>query len=167
LNIKELVFEIKTTLNNWHNQNKTYWDNQDFDSDNLSSVIEKLAYHNYCGWHLHEVYFENVRNNIHDGHMTTNHNVYRNQTMEMIDAFYTTDQNADAKYHSEGFGSIIDRIVNDYIKYLHCVEYSDVKAEGLLNQVEILTDIAADLEEEVLSGTKQILVWKKFKVQYE
>jgi hypothetical protein len=99
--------------------------------------------------------------------MTTNHNVYRNQTMEMIDAFYTTDQNADAKYHSEGFGSIIDRIVNDYIKYLHCVEYSDVNAEGLLNQVEILTDIAADLEEEVLSGTKQILVWKKFKVQYE
>ena len=167
MNIKELIFEIKITLDNWHNQNKTYWDNRDFDPKSLSIVIEKLAYHNYCGWHLHEVYFENVKNNIHDGYMTTNHNIHRNQTMEMIDAFYTSNQNTNAKFHSESFGSIIDRIINDYIKYLHCLENQDERSESLKQQVEILIKVADELQEEVLLGQKQIIVWKRFKVQYE
>lgn len=167
MNIKELVFEIKITLDNWHNQNKTYWDNHDFDPKSLSSVIEKLAYHNYCGWHLHELYFENLKRNIVDGSQITQHNRYRNQCMEVVDSFFCENQNTEAKYHSEGFGSIIDRIINDYIKYLHCLEIQDERSESLKKQVETLIEVADELQEEVLLGQKQIIIWKRFKVQYE
>ena len=167
MKISELVSNVLDKISLWNNRDLKFWENHSYDCTDINSVVENLAYRNYCGWHLHELYFENIKKNIVDGSQITQHNIFRNECMEIIDAFYTSEQNTNAKYHSEGFGSIIDRIINDYIKYLHCLEYNDTKAEDLLKQVEILTSIADDLEEEVVSGTKQILVWKKFKVQYE
>ena len=87
--------------------------------------------------------------------------------MEVVDSFFSENQNIEAKYHSEGFGNIIDRIINDYIKYLHCLEIQDERSESLKQQVEILIQVADELQEEVLLGQKQVIIWKRFKVQYE
>ncbi len=167
MEIKEIIKEIFIVLDKWHDLDYKIWDDYYEDNNDILYVVQKLAYHNYCGWHLHELYFENIKKNIIDGSVITDHNKKRNTCMESIDNYFTKNQNTEAKFHSEGFGSIVDRIVNDYIKYLHCLEYNDQRSEKLLYQVQLLTKIANELFDEVKNGTKQIIVWEKFKVQYE
>ncbi len=167
MKISELIANVIIKLKYWDSLDLKFWDNHPLDYNDINSVIENLAYRNYCGWHLHELYFENLKRNIVDGSQITQHNRYRNQCIEIVDSFFCENQNTEAKYHSEGFGNIIDRIINDYIKYLHCLEFQDERSESLIKQVEILTQVADELQEEVLLGQKQIIIWKRFKVQYE
>ena len=167
MKISSLIANVLNTLKKWHTLDLKFWDNHHYDCTDINNVIENLAYRNYCGWHLHELYFENLKRDIVDGSQITQHNLFRNQCMEVVDSFFSENQNTEAKYHSEGFGNIIDRIINDYIKYLHCLEIQDERSESLKQQVEILIQVADELQEEVLLGQKQVIVWKRFKVQYE
>lgn len=161
----DTVFEI---LKSWHGQNLTIFDlEEDDNNDDLSLILKKLAHCNYLGWHYCEIYFENLRNKNFNGLLITETNKSRNVQMEKIDEFFEHLQSDQGEYHTESFGSITDRLINDYIKYLHCVEYDDDRSKGLFEQINLLIEVSSKLLDDVLQGKKKLLVWKKFKVKYE
>lgn len=165
---RKYIDDVFDLLSKWHNNKLTIFDfEENIEENSLLHTIAKLAYYDYLGWHYCEVYFENLRNKNFNGLLITESNKSRNLCMEQIDEYFHAIENSDGDFHSESFGSIMDRILNDYIKYLHCLEYEDNRAVDLKDQIDLLIDISINLLEDVKNGKKKLLVWKKFKVKYE
>jgi|APGre2960657404_1045060.scaffolds.fasta_scaffold01442_2 hypothetical protein len=163
--IKELILNIKKTIDDWHSNNlKNFEIEKNFDENNPSCLIKKLAYHNYCGWHLIEEYQNSNKNTIqfvYDGGLI--HNKDRNNCMEMIDEFFYKLQKNEGNFNSEGFGSIFDRLINDYIKYLHLKQSNDIRSDSFYEQINFLETALEQLYKEVLVGSRKITIFKKFK----
>ena len=60
MKISELIANVIIKLKYWDSLDLKFWDNHPLDYNDINSVIENLAYRNYCGWHLHELYFEEI-----------------------------------------------------------------------------------------------------------
>jgi len=166
MQIQEIIQEIKTTIDSWHSENLKWFEYDTIldTKDDIVNVIKKLAFHDYCGWHFIEGYQDTNKNNIqfvYDGGLE--HNKYRNACMEKIDEFFYSLQKNSGSYNSEGFGSIFDRIINDYIKYIHLKESNDPRAEDFYKQIEFLENALNQLYSEIITGTRRITIFRKFK----
>ena len=164
--INELILNVKKTIDDWHSNNlKSIEIEKNFDVNNLSCLIKKLAYHNYCGWHLIEEYQNSNKKTIqfvYDGGL--GHNKDRNNCMEMIDEVFYKLQKNEGNFNSEGFGSIFDRFINDYIKYIHLKESNDIRSDYFYKQINFLEISLEQLYKEVLDGSRKITIFKKFKL---
>lgn len=163
--IKELISNIKKTIDDWHSDDLKNFDlKSDFDTSDLFLLIKKLAYHNYCGWHLIEEYQSSNKKTVqfvYDGGLK--HNKDRNSCMEMIDEIFYKLQKNEGSFNSEGFGSIFDRLINDYIKYLHLKESNDLRSVDFYKQIIFIEIALEQLYKEVLDGSRKITIFKKFK----
>jgi hypothetical protein len=165
IKIQEIVQEIKITIDLWHSKNLKWFEYDTIlDTTDITNIIKKLAFHNYCGWHFIEGYQDTNKNNIqfvYDGGLE--HNKYRNACMEIIDEFFYLIQKNSGIYNSEGFGSIFDRLINDYIKYVHLKETNDSRADDFYKQIVFLENALEQLYNEIIIGTRRITIFKKFK----
>ena len=84
--------------------------------------------------------------------------------MEMIDEVFYKLQKNEGNFNSEGFGSIFDRFINDYIKYLHLKESNDIRSDYFYKQINFLEISLEQLYKEVLDGSRKITIFKKFKL---
>lgn len=163
--INELILNVRKTIDDWHSNNlKNFKIKKNFDVNNPSCLIKKLAYHNYCGWHLIEEYQNSNKKTVqfvYDGGLI--HNKDRNNCMEIIDEFFYKLQKNEGHFNSEGFGSIFDRLINDYIKYLHLKESNDIRSDSFYEQIKFLEIALEQLYKEVLVGSRKITIFKKFK----
>lgn len=160
----ELVENIFFSIDQWHNEKKKIFD-LEIEKDNVLSLTKKLCYHNYVAWHLIEEYQngdENIVKFVYEGGLK--HNPARNECMQLIDQIYVNFQNPDAETHSEGMGSIVDKLSNDYIKYVHLVENNDERKHLLIDQVNFHVNSLKKLNDEILNGQKRIMVFQKFKI---
>jgi len=166
MDIKQLIDNIKVTIDKWHNANLGYFEYEEsnFNVSDINSLIEKLAYHDYCGWHFIEGYQTSNKDFIrfvYDGGLE--HNKHRNACMEMIDELFFSIQKNTGTNNSEGFGSIFDRLINDYIKYIHLRDSHDDRYHNLSPQITFLENALIELYQEIISGTRKITIFRKFK----
>lgn len=165
MDIADYIKILKSSILNWHNQDLKIFENLDLNNTDLESTLIKLSYHNYVTWHMIEEY-QNADNDVvkfvYEGGLR--HNSARNFCMQEVDQHYVDIQNCDAESHSEGMGSIFDKLSNDYIKYLHLVENKDERASLLEKQVLYFENCLTKLDSDLRSGKKSIIVFQKFKV---
>jgi hypothetical protein len=167
--INDLELALKKTIeamDSWHDQNLTWFEYDDEENESLLFLTRKLAFHNYCNWHFTEMYNHDSQEFVMfvwEGGLK--HNVMRNLFMEKIDTYFVNKQTSEGDYNSEGMGSIIDRYTNDYLKYLHLRSENDERAPQLLPQIEFLKNASVNLEKDLFSGKKRIIIFKKFKTK--
>jgi|APGre2960657373_1045057.scaffolds.fasta_scaffold159465_2 hypothetical protein len=163
-NITEAISITKENLDLWHKENKTWWEFEFSQDDLLVYNCVKLAYHDYATWHMIERYQSNDANEvkfIYEGGLE--HNKYRNECIQNIDEYFYKFQSNAEVFNSEGVGTIVDRFINDYLKYIHLVEDSDERATQLEFQINFSITSAEKLVQEMIDGTRSIIIFKKFK----
>jgi len=165
MGINEYIELLKSAINDWHNQDLKIFENDDFNNNDLSSTLIKLSYHNYVAWHMIEEYQnadKDIIKFVYEGGLY--HNSSRNFCMQVIDEHYVRLQDNNAEPHSEGMGSIFDKLSNDYIKYLHLIENKDERSSLLEKQVSYFEKCLEKLDTDLREGNKSIIVFQKFKV---
>jgi hypothetical protein len=165
-NLSEALTEACGALDNWHEQDLTWFDYDQEETSSIQSFCRRLAFHNYCNWHFTDAYNAEDHNYVKfvwDGGLA--HNNKRNLLMQDIDEYFVSIQTENGDYNSEGMGSIIDRFTNDYLKYIHFKSDDDERAPLLIPQIEFLKSAALNLERDLLSGQKRIIIFKKFKTK--
>jgi hypothetical protein len=165
MGVVDLIRTIKSSISEWHDQDLKIFDNTELNNSDLQSTLVKLSYHNYIAWHMIEQYQNtdsDVIKFVYEGGLI--HNSSRNFCMQLIDEYYVKVQNQNAESHSEGMGSIFDKLSNDYIKYLHLIENKDERAHLLEKQVAYFENCLEKLDYELKNGKKSIIVFQKFKV---
>lgn len=165
MNVNEYIKILKSSISEWHNQGLKIFENNEFNNDDLASTLVKLSYHNYVAWHMIEEYQnanKDVIKFVYEGGLF--HNSSRNFCMQVVDEYYVKIQNDEAESHSEGMGSIFDKLSNDYIKYLHLIENKDERSILLEKQVAYFENCLNKLDHELRNGKKSIIVFQKFKV---
>ena len=163
--IKKIISNTKNLINEWHTEDKK-WFSSNLNNLDIQNSVNKLAFHNYCGWHFIEEYQnknKEIISFVYEGGLE--HNKNRNECMEKIDEFFDKIQLKTGGFNSEGFGSIFDRIINDYIKYLHLKENNDTRAELMEDQIYFLEKAAEQLYTDITCGQRQIKIFKKFKTR--
>lgn len=161
--IKELCDTIKLHVNNWHEKGLT-WFELEAKEDNLSELVVRCAYHNYCIWHFIEQY-KNPDTGlvlfVYDGGLE--HNKYRNAVIEKMDEEFSKYQKFTGKNNSETLGSILDRISTSVIKAAHLKDSGDQRLEKVLHQTNTLVKCAEELFEDICSGHRQYEIMSRFK----
>jgi len=167
IEIEKIMHDLKSIIQGWHTENLDCFEEKQYDLKDLSSLVEKLAYHNYYCWHLLENQELDKKENSNFVWETgTYHNVYRNVCMQNIDQIYVDIQNEEAEYNSEGMGSLFDKFTNDFIKYLHLISLQDKRAESFKKQVDFHQICIDDISNKICEGNKRIIVFQKFKISY-
>jgi hypothetical protein len=164
LDIFSMIDNLKTQILYWHINNYKIFDKNDFDESEILSILIKLAYHDYVGWHMIEDYQNSdkeVIKFVFEGGLI--HNISRNYCMQLIDEYYVNMQNENAEFNSEGMGSIFYKLANDYIKYLHLVEDNDNRSSLLETQVSFYEKCLKKLDSDIKSKNKKIIIFQKFK----
>ena len=164
MGLLEIIDYTSRSIDKWHADSLTWFDYDEEVTDDIACYVRKQAYHNYCNWHYTENYNQkepNYLGYIWDGGLA--HNRDRNLYMQKIDEYYVSVQVPCSTYNSEGLGSVLDRYSNDYIKFLHMTAENDERAPLMLPQIEFLKNIAVSLENDLLNGNRNIIVFKKFK----
>jgi hypothetical protein len=89
----------------------------------------------------------------------------RNEAIEKLDSFYVSVQGSSDNFHSEGMGNIFDRLINDYLKYIHLVQDLDERSKLLTAQMDFTKKCLTNLDQDIRNGVKQIMVFQKFKTK--
>ena len=137
-----------------------------FDIGSFQYWLQKLAFHDYVVWHYIEEYAnqdKKVVQFVYEGGLKQNK--MRNEAMEKIDSFYVSMQENTGTFHSEGMGNIFDRLINDYLKYIHLVQDFDDRSKLLVAQMEFTKTCLEALDQDIRNGAKQIMVFQKFKTK--
>lgn len=167
IDIESVTNSLKTAIENWHTQDLGCFDEKEYDQNNLSDIVQKLAYHNYYCWHLLENYELDTKENVSFvWESGVYHNKSRNTCMQNIDQIYVNIQNETSEYNSEGMGSLFDKFTNDYIKYLHLVSMNDERCESFKKQVDFHETCIRDISNKICEGNIRIIVFQKFKISY-
>lgn len=160
--IKDLLSVMKTTVETWHSEDKT-WFNCEF-PDTPEGLVTRLAYHNYCGWHFIEGY-KNPDTGlvlfVYDGGIEQNR--MRNEVIEKLDTVFAAMQVGTGPFNSETLASLVDRISVLYIKICHLREDHDSRMSGVVAQTERLEKCASELMDDMVTGRRQIEVLQRFK----
>lgn len=167
IEIKKVVCDLKNVIETWHSENLDCFDEKEYDLEDLSSLVQKLAYHNYYCWHLLENYELDTKENVSFvWESGVYHNKSRNVCMQNIDQIYVNIQNEESEYNSEGMGSMFDKFTNDFIKYLHLVSLQDERSESFKKQVDFHQNCIEEISNKICNGNKRIIVFQKFKISY-
>jgi hypothetical protein len=162
--IIDAILATKVNLDTWHAEQRTWWEFEFSQEDELVFNSVKLAYHNYATWHMIERYQTNDAKEvkfIYEGGLE--HNKYRNLCIQNIDEYFYKYQTNTEVFNSEGVGTIVDRYINDYLKYIHLLENNDDRASQLEFQINFSKSSAEKLVQEMIDGTRSIIIFKKFK----
>jgi hypothetical protein len=158
---------VISTLDKWHKNNSVFFDfESNFDIGSFQYWLQKLAFHDYEGWHYIEEYAnqdKKVVQFVYEGGLEQNK--MRNEAIEKIDSFYVSIQDNTGTFHSEGMGNIFDRLINDYLKYIHLVQDFDERSKLLVAQMEFTKTCLESLDQDIRNGVKQIMVFQKFKTK--
>lgn len=126
--------------------------------------FEELAYWNYSGWHRIEEFPDSALES-----MRVNRS--RCEVMDKIDQWHCGARqimpDAFAVVNTETFGSLIDRIVNHQIKYLHAdrVTVKGTLLTGtLLTQLDQLVDAAVQLDSDCAAGRRYTMAFSRVKI---
>lgn len=165
--ISKLISITKDNILAWHNQGLKWFDfKSQYQEQDIRSTIERLSFHNYCGWHLIEEYQNSNKDTVsfvYEGGL--HHNRERNNCMERIDLHFYSLQKHTGAFNSEGFGSIFDRHSNDFVKLLHLNELGDPRANEFEKQIAFLENAIEQLSNDIITGQRQVMIFKKFKVK--
>jgi hypothetical protein len=162
--ITEALSITKEFINSWHKEDRTWWEFDYQKNDILIYNCVKLAYHDYATWHMIERYQSNDVSEIkfiYEGGLE--HNKFRNECMQNIDEYFYSFQSNTEIFNSEGVGTIVDRFINDYLKYIHLIEDNDERSSQLEFQINFSITSAEKLVQEIINGTRSIIIFKKFK----
>ena len=158
---------VLSTLDKWHQNNNIFFNfESNFKSGTFEFWLQKLAFHDYEGWHYIEEYAnqdKKVVQFVYEGGLEQNK--MRNEAIEKIDSFYVSVQDQTGVFHSEGMGNIFDRLINDYLKYIHLVQDFDERSKLLIAQMEFTKTCLDNLDKDLRKGVKQIMVFQKFKTK--
>ena len=158
---------VLSTLDKWHQSNSVFFDfSSNFDDGSFKYWLQKLAYHDYEGWHYIEEFAnqdKKVVQFVYEGGLEQNK--LRNEAIEKIDSFYVSVQGSSDNFHSEGMGNIFDRLINDYLKYIHLVQDLDERSKLLTAQMDFTKKCLTNLDQDIRNGVKQMMVFQKFKTK--
>ena len=156
-------------LTTWHDTALTTFEYSPSYSENtLEYFIERISYHDYQGWHYEDLGQQSESEKIIRGWRGSQvNNKNRNHCIQQLDLFFEKYYQADAECHTETLGVILDKLSILYLKYLHLLDISRIKADSLLSVIQELVHEAQVLYDQILLGKKKCIMIPHLKLYDE